>query len=382
MKEIRDIIKAADVAQESGLRTALATVVHVEGSSYRRPGARMLITEDGRLTGAISGGCLEGDALRKTMLALSQNRTILVTYDTMDEDDAKLGAGLGCQGIIRVLIEPIDHTIPDNPITLLKAVASQRRNAVLTTLFCPGNTHPGTCLMISQTEIIGNKIPSNYKDHLLINARQVLENRHSIFKNYIHDSENLSAFFQFLEPAISLIIAGAGNDVLPLVQMADILGWETTVIDGRPSLARNERFLASCRVMVAKPEQILSAIHIDDTTVFLLMTHNYNYDLAILQQLLTKNLKYIGMLGPKTKMERMIHEIQSADGVLPAEQLAKLHSPVGLDIGAETPEEIALSILAEIKAVLTGRQGLSLHANTGAIHSRSELVMQTFLIKD
>ena len=201
------------MAQESGLRTALATVVHVEGSSYRRPGARMLITEEGSLTGAISGGCLEGDALRKTMLALSQNRTILVTYDTMDEDNAKLGAGLGCQGIIQVLIEPIDHTIPDNPIALLKAVVSQRRNAVLTTLFCPGNkayTHPGTCLMISQTEIFGNKIPPNYKDHLLIDARQVLENRHSIFKNYVHDSENLSGFFQFsiCSPSLALTIQG------------------------------------------------------------------------------------------------------------------------------------------------------------------------------
>ena len=108
MKEIRDIIKAYDEAQKQGKRTALATVVHLEGSSYRRPGARMLVTDDGEMTGAISGGCLEGDALRKALLVLSQQQSRLVTYDTSDEDDAKLGVQLGCNGIVRILFEPID----------------------------------------------------------------------------------------------------------------------------------------------------------------------------------------------------------------------------------------------------------------------------------
>src|SRR6187455_3066024 len=116
MKEIRDIIAAYRVAREQGKQASLATVVHVEGSSYRRPGARMLITGDGQLTGAISGGCLEGDALRKALLVMTEKRSRLVTYDTMDDDDAKFGVGLGCNGIIQVLIEPIDTADPDNPI--------------------------------------------------------------------------------------------------------------------------------------------------------------------------------------------------------------------------------------------------------------------------
>src|SRR6186713_3688909 len=104
MKEIKDIIAAYRMAQEQGKQAALATVVHVEGSSYRRPGARMLITDDGQLTGAISGGCLEGDALRKALLVMAQQKPMLVTYDTMDDDDAKFGVGLGCNGIIQVLL--------------------------------------------------------------------------------------------------------------------------------------------------------------------------------------------------------------------------------------------------------------------------------------
>src|SRR5215467_6810937 len=135
MKEIQSIIKAFDEAQEQGKQTALATVVHVQGSSYRQPGARMLVTEDGQLTGAISGGCLEGDALRKAQLVMSRHQPMLVTYDTTDEDDAKLGIGLGCEGIIHIMIEPIDVNNPANPIQMLKSALAQRQHSVLVTLF-------------------------------------------------------------------------------------------------------------------------------------------------------------------------------------------------------------------------------------------------------
>src|SRR5260370_37468655 len=118
MKEIKDILNAFDDAQKQGKKTALATVVHVDGSSYRRAGARMLVTEDGQLTGAISGGCLEGDALRKARLAMVQNKPMLVTYDTTDDDDAKFGVGLGCNGIIHILIEPIFSEIETQPVNL------------------------------------------------------------------------------------------------------------------------------------------------------------------------------------------------------------------------------------------------------------------------
>src|SRR5215470_3912070 len=133
MKEIRAIVNSYEKARKEGRRMALATVVHVDGSSYRRPGARMLVTDEGKLTGAISGGCLEGDALRKALLVLHQQKSMLVTYDTNDEDDAKFGAGLGCNGIIQVLIEPILPEDADNPIELLRSLLDTRQNAVLAT---------------------------------------------------------------------------------------------------------------------------------------------------------------------------------------------------------------------------------------------------------
>lgn len=378
MKEIRDILKAFDEAQILGKQTALATVVHVEGSSYRRPGARMLIEDDGQLTGAISGGCLEGDALRKALLVMTEKRSRLVTYDTMDDDDAKFGVGLGCNGIIQVLIEPIDIANPNNPIQYLKAVNEKRQKAVLITLFSlqdKKDPQYGTCLLLKEDGGLIDHTPV-LKDILLADANDALINQTTSFKNYISDNHNLTAFIEVIKPPVAVIIIGAGNDVMPVVDMADILGWEATVVDGRANYAKKERFVSACQVLVAKPEQALEQIDIDEQTVFLLMTHNYNYDMAMLRQLLQKNVAYIGMLGPKKKRERMLTELKEEGLNFTAQQLSVLHSPVGLDIGAETSEEIALSILSEIKALFAGKDVQSLRTLKEVIHPRSATAIE------
>ena len=382
MKEIKDIIRAYDKAVKQGKQTALATVVHVEGSSYRRPGARMLITTDGQLTGAISGGCLEGDALRKASLVMIEKRTMLVTYDTNDEDDAKLGMGLGCNGIIQVLIEPVDNTNAENPIQLLKEVARKRQKAVLTTVFSlqdKKNPQAGTCLLLKEDGTGIGGFPE-LKETLLADAKKALDNQTSSFKNYLAsgktETHNLTAFIEFIKPAVSLVIVGAGNDAIPLVDMATILGWEATVVDGRANYAKTERFPSACQVLVSKPEDVLKQITIDEQTVFALMTHNYNYDMAMLKELVSRNVAYIGLLGPRKKLDRILGELKENGVGLSEQQLATIHGPVGLDIGAETSEEIALSIIAEIKAVLAGKQGKQLKSSVEAIHPRSATAIE------
>ena len=382
MKEIKEIIRAFDEAQQQEKKTALATVVHVEGSSYRRAGARMLITEEGQLTGAISGGCLEGDALRKALLVMTQQKTMLVTYDTMDEDDATLGVGLGCNGIIQVLIEPIDVSKENNPMQFLKAIAGQRQSSVLVTLFSLQDKkaqQPGTCLLIKENSIAGYS--PFFNEQLIHDAQSAFENHTISFKNYISEKESYTAFIEFIKPPVSLIILGAGNDVMPLVQMADVLGWESTVVDGRPSYAKKERFTSACQVLVSKPENVLDKLTIDDQTVFLLMTHNYNYDLAMLRALLHKDVFYIGSLGPRKKLDRMLNELSEEGITLSEKQRSMIYGPVGLDIGAEAPEEIALSILAEIKAVLAGKQGQSLRTTSEEIHARSQSTIEQVRVK-
>lgn len=372
MKELQDIVKAFDIANKAGKQTALATVVLVEGSSYRRAGARMLVTEDGELTGAISGGCLEGDALRKARQVMVQNKPMLVTYDTTDEDDAKLGVGLGCNGIIHILIEPIFSVERDNPIQLFKIFLGKRAPVVLITMFSltdKKGPQPGTCLLLKQDESIKGTFPdAEIKDVLLADARYVLKNGNSVTKTYVYGNK-FTCFIELLQPAVSLVIFGAGNDAIPVVQFASVLGWHITLVDGRANYAVAGRFPLAKKIVIAKPELALSQLSLDDRTVVILMTHNYNYDMAMLKQLLPLELPYVAALGPKKRLERMLDELQN-DGVkITSEQLANVYGPAGLDIGSENSDEIALSVIAEMQAVLAKRAGTSLRDKT-TIHDR------------
>jgi xanthine dehydrogenase accessory factor len=380
MKEIKDIIMAYGEAQIPGRQSALATVVHLDGSSYRRPGARMLVTDEGRMTGAISGGCLEGDALNKALLVMIQQQARLVTYDTSDEDDITLGVQLGCNGIVRILIEPVISGNPLNPLELLKKINAKRQHAVLVTLFDMENKNreqPGTRLLLEEDGSIHGELEDRLlMTTLLEDAGDVLHGQQSLFKKYKTGNQTISALIEYFPPAISLVIVGAGNDAQPMVSMADILGWEARVVDGRATHATTERFAAACQVLVSKPEKVLEQIPIDNQTVFVLMTHNYHYDLAMLRALLKTNAVYIGVLGPKKKLDRMLDEIQAGGPKLNREQLGRVFGPVGLDIGAETAGEIALSVIAEIKSVLAGKSGQSLRLKEDVIHPREETVME------
>lgn len=380
MKEIKEIILAYEEAKKRGQQTALATVVSLDGSSYRRPGARMLVTEEGRMTGAISGGCLEGDALRKALMVMNQKEAKLVTYDTNDEDDTTLGVQLGCNGIIQILIEPIDTENPLNAIELLKKINTKRREVVLVTLFddeSKNKKQHGTCMIFEKDGFISAK-----SDDILMNkalaedAGIALQIRQSLFKKYKTVSQTANAFIEYIPPSVSMVIVGAGNDAQPMVAIADILGWEANIVDGRATHATSERFMSACQIFVSKPEQVLERISVDEHTVFVLMTHNYNYDLAMLRALIQTEVLYIGVLGPRKKLDRMLKEIQ-ADGIkLSRDHLNRIYGPVGLDIGAETAGEIALSVIAEIKKVLEGKSGQSLRMKEEEIHPREDISMK------
>jgi xanthine/CO dehydrogenase XdhC/CoxF family maturation factor len=381
MKEIREIIKAYDAAVHAGKRSALAAVVHLDGSSYRRPGARMLVTDEGELTGAISGGCLEGDALRKALLVLSQQQSKLVTYDTSDEEDATIGIQLGCAGIIQVLFEPIKAVDPDNPIQLLRKAVAIRQKSVLVTLFSLENKRteqPGTCLLMEANGNISGRIPypPELESFILEDVRAAMVAEQSSFKQFVANDFNVTAFIEFLQPAVSLVVIGAGNDAIPMMQLGDMVGWDVRVVDGRNTHAKPERFASACQILVSKPEKVLEQIPIDGQTVFVMMTHNYNYDLAMLKALLPLKVPYIGMLGPKKKLDRMIDELR-ADGMeITDEMMEKVYGPVGLEIGAETAEEISLSIIAEIQAILNGKEGGLLRRKVDVIHARDETIIE------
>lgn len=373
MKEISEILKAYSEAKATGKKTALATVVKVEGSSYRQPGARMLVTEDGLLTGAISGGCLEGDALRKALLSIHQQQNKLITYNTSNDEDVEVGLQLGCNGIVHILFEYIDETLENNPIRLLQQLQAERKPAIIGTLFSLQKQarQDGTILFYRENAdpLYSNKIAFE----LLPDAKRVLEDKLTIIKK-LNENDDVEALIEYITPPVSLIIVGAGNDVQPLVKMVEITGWEITIAEGRATHATRKRFPEAKQIRVGKPEQVFENINIDHQTYFVLITHNYKYDLAMLKLLLQSDCCYIGILGPKTKLNRMLDDLLGEGIKVTEEQLNRIYGPIGLDIGAETSEEIALSIVAEIKAMMSGKTGTSLKYKTGKIHNRAPYV--------
>lgn len=359
MKELNDIVLAYDKAVSENKKTALVTVVQVEGSSYRRPGARMLVTEEGEITGAISGGCLEGDALRKAQLAMHRQENRLEIYDTTDDEEHNLGVQLGCNGIVYILFEPIRNEDANNPLHLLQKAVLKRKGAVLATVFNRQKNaeQAGTGRLV-------------YEEETLLSDDQDIQTVFEQKKSAIYPHRQHSVLLQYIPPVLHLVIVGAGNDVQPLAEMASLLGWNITVADGRPAYATRQRFPKANKIALVKAPDILSAIQPDEQTAVVLMTHNYNYDVAALERFLPTDCPYIGVLGPKKKLNKMLDELLGKGLEMNEYFRQKLYGPVGLDIGAETSEEIALSIISEIKAVFSSRQGASLKDRPAEIHER------------
>lgn len=386
MKELQDIIKKHETANENNLKSALVTVVHLDGSSYRRPGARMLVNEDGKITGAISGGCLEGDAQKKALFTISEQKNVLFTYDTSKEDDSEMGIHLGCEGLIQVLFEKIDSQKENNPIELLRKALSVRQKAVVVTLFDLDNKEKeqlGTCLLLQEDGTISGNIPlSQFENSILNDLTEVMQNEESVFKQYRSGQESVTAFFEFIHPPVSLVVLGAGNDAIPLMKFADVLGWDFRIIDRRDTHANKDRFPLASQTLVANPDVALNYISYDKRTFFVLVTHSYKCDYYFLKSLCAADVPYVGILGPKKKLNRMLGELKEGGVPLNQAKISTIFSPTGLDIGAETPEEIALSIIAEIQAVLKGKKGGMLTLKEEVIHSRDSLAIQVELVKN
>jgi xanthine dehydrogenase accessory factor len=343
---------------------ALATVVSVEGSSYRRPGARMLITESGETTGVLSGGCLERDVCERAQKVMSVGTPVVVRYDTTNKDDIVWGLGLGCNGIIDVLIEPATTERVAGVMQLLaECVEREGSGAIATVFHIEGDvetTIGARALLYPDGTIDGDFPPLIFDD--LREATSSCVRRYEVAGGYIN------VFIEVVQPRVRLVVFGAGPDVLPIVDLAKYLSWHTTVVDTSARVSSRERFSNADAVLLCRPEDVMSQVNLSERTCVVVMTHNYLHDGELVSQLLPLPLRYLGCLGPKQRTERLLNEISSD-----TRYLHRLHAPVGLDIGAETAEEIALSIVSEIKAVLSERNGTQLRERVGSIHGWSNL---------
>jgi xanthine/CO dehydrogenase XdhC/CoxF family maturation factor len=352
----------AEEGSQQGIRCAMATVVAVTGSSYRRPGARLLTREDGAVVGCISGGCLERDVIQKSRLAIVEGHSRLMRYDTAE--DAEGGFGLGCGGEIVILLEPLAGD--SLHLRYLKQIHSRQRPAVLVTGFGGNNTGALALLQSGQfanragiSPDVMNSI-SRMAERCLVDA----QTRTQIFEQANH---RLQLLFEYVTPARNLVLFGAGPEAVPLANCAHALGYRVTLVDERPgTIARIRKLLPGaiyccCEAPGSALERIGSA-----GTACVIATHNVAYDLRAVNAAITYGVSYIGLLGPKQRARQLIEVLLSegcATGVVEA-----IHAPVGLDIGGDTPEQIALSILAEIQATAAGRGGGFLRNRNAPIH--------------
>lgn len=372
MKELKTILEALRTVDFSQRKATLATVVRVHGSSYRSPGARMLITDDGKWVGCISGGCLEGDALRKARQVMATRQPITVTYDTREESNQNLGIGLGCNGVIDVFIEPLDLK-SKTTAQLFEAILSTNEPVAMAT--CISGIYAGEKLVLKTNGDTLQKFSSDHLTQSVIGDLQLAFQHHrSETKTY--GSHNV--FIELIQPAITLILFGGGFDARPVSNMAKSLGWTVQVTDECVAHIAPVFFPTADKLSLCHREFIHRDFNITPYTACVLMSHNYEYDRDVLKKVLKTDTPYIGILGPRKRFEKMLEEFKQEGLELTPAQLHRIHSPIGLDIGAETPDEIAVSIIAEIQSKFTNRSGGFLKYRSNPIHPRDQKTDQIF----
>ncbi|MDR3612749.1 MAG: XdhC family protein [Candidatus Obscuribacterales bacterium] len=350
---------------------AIATVVNTKGSVYRRPGARMLIAESMKVSGAVSAGCLERDIIAQCETLVDAPRPLLLTYDGESADELIFGLRLGCDGIVQILVEPAAPIKPslDRLQMAVPELFSRTRKVAAVTVFAvqpsivsesrafTADDLIGTALLVTDAEDLElQALAPMVKIALLKEARAALDCMQSQVVEVVVDGLTLRAFVEVSLPRHSLLVFGAGQDTVPLLNIAEVLGWQTTHLSNRNFVeayeALNGQLFDSC----------------------VIMTHDYEADKLILESLFRQNVRhslpgYIGIVGPKRRSQKLFAELALLGIALTDDQEARVFSPVGLDIGAERPEEIALSILAEMQAVRTEHFGGLLKDKQGPIHS-------------
>jgi xanthine dehydrogenase accessory factor len=369
MSEIGDVLGAIESLSARGERMALATIVAVRGSTYRRPGARLLVPERGAPVGNLSGGCLEGDVADMARVVMEEGRARLAGWDLTADDDAVWGLGLGCNGAIEVFIEPAEKAA--EVAGALRTALEEERPISLVTVLEPGTARveAGARLVVRPAGRSEGSLGDPALDRAAdAAARDLLASGRSEVRTLPGGAR---AFVEVLEPPLRLLVCGAGHDAIPVVRGASVLGWSAIVVDDRAGFLNEERFPGAAGfVHVDRPADVAKGVSIDQRTAAVVMTHNFQRDKDYLRGLLPTPVGYIGMLGPSARTHRLLMELRE-DGVDVAQSDgARIHGPAGLDLGAEGPEEIAQSILAEIVAVRRGRRGGFLKERPGPIHDR------------
>lgn len=370
MNELQAITQRWAELRRNGQAAALATVVNVSGSAYRRPGARMLIASDGATVGSVSGGCLERDVCERAQTLLragEQAAPVVVTYDATTEADIVFGSGTGCNGVVQVLIERLQEDAPQ--LDFIARCLTRDDAGVLATVI--GGADFGKQLRLDGAGIAAGDLgASEGYDAVLADAQAQFTERQARLRAYDTRAGAMTVLLETIAPPVPLLLCGAGADAAPVARIAHELGWRVTVVDPRAAYANRMNFPTADEMIVAPlPE---ADVRLSARTLAVVMHHHYDRDKQALGALLPSPAAYVGVLGPRKRTAQMLGELAAQGFVMTDEMRNKLHAPIGLDIGAETPAQIALAIVAEMQAVLAERTGDRLRQRAGAIHHEAQ----------
>ncbi|MDQ7840298.1 MAG: NTP transferase domain-containing protein [bacterium] len=368
MKELADLLSSAREASAAGEPMAVATIIGVRGSTYRREGARMLVTRSGRLTGSISGGCLEGDVAVVAGDVMERCLPRVMLYDLTADDDAVWGLGLGCNGAIEVFVEPV--TGDDLLWQAAEAVLDGAALGLVTVVEGGAAVPAGGRIAVWPDGRCQGGLGDAALDKA---AARIVLSASGAHRSRIHvlgaeDGPQIRLFVEALHPPLRLIVCGAGHDAIPVVRLASQLGWRVLVVDRREAFLTPERFPGATGFLRTEFPEAGGTVPTDSLSFVLVMTHNYVHDRDLLRAFLPTPARYLGMLGPRARTEKILRELVAEGVAIGDDRRAQIYGPVGLDIGGDTPDEIALAALSEILAVARGRAGGFLRARAGPIH--------------
>ena len=335
----------------------LATVIATEGSTYRKPGAMMLIAADSSYHGLISGGCLEADLAAHAKEVFADGKTRNVCYDMSHGDDFDWGLGLGCDGVILLMLQRMEAKTGFGFLkTLDQALQAKSHGLLSLVTFSSDSGHlPGDFALRCGAEFSSGD-PELMKSIHTVEGSS-FSSGHDMSRRYWQDAMNTShgsvdLLLIPIMPPPEILICGAGHDAIPVARLAVDMGWNCTIVDHRPGFALANRFPACCDVRLLQPVELAVHISLDRMDAAVVMTHHLGHDQQYLAQVVEASIAYIGLLGPRARRDRLLSEIGAAD--------VHVYGPAGLDIGAEMPEAIALAIIAEIHAFLNRCDGTML----------------------
>lgn len=368
----RQIVDALTSASTAGESVVLATVVRVTGSSYGGVGARMLIRVDGSTVGLVSGGCVESDLAEHARRVHDSGRAEVVSYDTRDDEDAPWGLGLGCNGLIEILLEPLQPERASYFAKMLDKALHADIPSVIATVIRVREPTESSPTIGAHALMTGNRIEKSGEwggatmlADVSADAPEALAaGRRGLVREY----EGAEIAFEVVNPAVQLVICGSGPDAAPIAHFASALGWDVSVVDHRPVTGeRSAHFPGARLVECADAGKLAEAVTITPRTAAVVMSHHFTRDSEYVQALLASDAAYIGVLGPRARTERMLADlaIRGASN----ESTERLFTPVGMDLGGDGASAIALAIIAEISAIASGRAGGHLRDKRGPLHS-------------